>query len=243
METEIHPLEAEDSFNFDCHRQVPCFNACCGNLCQILTPYDIVCLKNYLRCSSGHFLERYATIRTGPATGLPVVSLRFDQRQGGLCPFVGPDGCTVYPARPGSCRLYPLARGASFDPQGKPREHWALIREPHCRGHEASRTRTIPEWIHDQGLDDYLEFNDLMLEIIILQNRSGRKPLAGSRRRNFITACYDLDLFRQQVVNGSWGSGQEPGGRVPSAASGDRAWLNFALHWARQEMGGSGHES
>jgi len=243
METIVLPLEAGASFNFDCHPKVPCFNACCGNLSQVLTPYDIICLKNHLGCSSGQFLERYAMVYSGPATGLPVASLRFDRRRGGLCPFVGPEGCTVYPARPGSCRLYPLARGAALDPGGKPREHWALIKEPHCRGHESSRTRTIDQWIRDQGLEDYLEFNDLLLEIISLRNKSGGRPLAGDRRRSFVTAAYDLDRFRAQVLDGTRNCGPEVAEKVAAAGASDTDCLKVALRWLRREMGGLHHGS
>ncbi len=243
MEAIVSSLGPGESFNFDCHQDVPCFNACCGNLSQVLTPYDIVCLKNHLGCSSGKFLERYAMVYTGPATGLPVVSLRFDRRRGGLCPFVGPEGCTVYPARPGSCRLYPLARGASFNPRGKPRQHWVLIKEPHCRGHESSRSLTVEQWVGDQGLEDYLEFNDMMLEIISIQKKAGGRPLAGDERRSFVAAAYDLDSFRNQVLAGTWNCNAELAKQVAATGASDREYLKVALEWLRQAMGVWSHES
>ncbi len=77
MQPTVSSLEKHQTFRFTCSPDVTCFNACCRNLNQALTPYDVLCLKQFLEMSSGDFLNRYTEESTGPGTGLPVVSLRF----------------------------------------------------------------------------------------------------------------------------------------------------------------------
>ena len=115
MQPTVAPLEKYQTFCFTCSPEVTCYNACCRNLNQVLTPYDVLCLRQFLNMSSSDFLSRYTEASTGPATGLPVVSLRFSDADDLACPFVTDAGCRVYPARPASCRTYPLARGISRD--------------------------------------------------------------------------------------------------------------------------------
>ena len=117
---ELHPIETEEVFQFACHRKVTCFNHCCRDLNQALTPYDVLRLKNHLNISSKEFLATYAMLYTGAATGLPVVSLRFGNDTHKPCPFVTVQGCRVYPARPSSCRIYPLAASPATRPIQRP---------------------------------------------------------------------------------------------------------------------------
>jgi Fe-S-cluster containining protein len=101
-----------------------------------------------------------------------VVSLRFGDSDDLTCPFVTDAGCRVYPARPASCRTYPLARGVSRSRKtGRLTEHWALIREPHCLGFQNGHPQTVDEWIDDQQIAAHNRMNDMMLELISLKNR------------------------------------------------------------------------
>ena len=43
------PLDPDDTIGFACHPGVPCFNHCCRDLNQALTPYDVLQLKNHYR--------------------------------------------------------------------------------------------------------------------------------------------------------------------------------------------------
>jgi Fe-S-cluster containining protein len=200
MDAKTIPLTGDTAFSFDCSPAVPCFNACCRDLNQALAPYDILRLKNGLGLSSGQFLKTHTIRHIGPATGLPVVSLRFDNQTNRQCPFVTPTGCRVYADRPASCRLYPLARG-TFRNRRSERisEHFALIREPHCRGFCQKNVRTARGWMRDQGLEPYNRFNDLFLEMISLKNRLIPGPLDPEPERLFYTALYDIDSFRDLI--------------------------------------------
>ncbi len=194
------PLSIDDTFKFSCSAKVPCFNECCRDLNQFLTPYDILCLKNYLDMTSGAFLERYTTQHTGPETGLPVIALKPDDALNLKCPFVTPSGCSVYNARPSSCRMYPLARAVSRSREtGKVPEHFALIKESHCRGFEQETTQTVRQWIENQKITGYNEMNDMLMEIISLKNRARPDPLDMKSNHFFHIALYDLDRFSPNI--------------------------------------------
>jgi Fe-S-cluster containining protein len=142
MENEFTPLAPEASFRFSCHGRVACFNECCHDLNQFLTPYDILRLKNGLELTSTEFLEQYTTRHTGPETGLPIVALKPETASGMACPFVRPSGCSVYAHRPSSCRIYPIARAITRSRKtGRIQAHFALLKEPHCLGHGQDKTR------------------------------------------------------------------------------------------------------
>ena len=55
-------LRENEKFCFSCHPEVPCFNECCHQLDLILTPYDVLRLKNKLHRHSGMFLEQFVII-------------------------------------------------------------------------------------------------------------------------------------------------------------------------------------
>ena len=107
------PISLNDPMNFDCQQENPCFNECCRDLNQALTPYDVLRLKQGLGMSSQEFLKEYTSLHYGPESGLPVVEFKPNPGTGHACPFVSPEGCKVYADRPASCRMYPLARGIS----------------------------------------------------------------------------------------------------------------------------------
>lgn len=200
MDNNITPISINDHFQFQCTGDVPCFNACCRDLNQFLTPYDILRLKTHLGLRSGEFIEKYTAQHIGPETGLPVLTLSPARDTDLQCPFVAPSGCSVYADRPSSCRIYPIARAVSRNRKtGKVSEHFALIREPHCLGFQQSKLQTVRQWLEAQALDAYNQLNDLFLEIISLKNRCCPGPLDLRSKLVFHIALYDMDAFREQI--------------------------------------------
>jgi len=200
MENEFAPLAPDAPFRFSCHDRVACFNECCHDLNQFLTPYDILRLKNGLELTSTEFLEQYTTRHTGPETGLPIVALKPETASGTACPFVRPSGCSVYAHRPSSCRTYPIARAITRSREtGRIQEHFALLKEPHCLGHGQDKVQTVREWLVNQELTVYNEFNDMLMNIIALKNLKGPEPLDMKSQLAFHMALYDLDRFRARV--------------------------------------------
>ena len=200
MDEPIRPIAADENFRFECTKNVPCFNACCRNLNQFLTPYDILQLKNHLGISSGRFLERYTVQNIGPETGLPVICLKPLPGNDLQCPFVTPDGCSVYSSRPSSCRIYPVARAISRNREtGKVSEHFALINEDHCCGFEQNKIQTVKEWMCNQDVIACNQVNDLFLEVISLKARLLPGPLDLRSKHLFHIALYDIDAFKKQT--------------------------------------------
>jgi len=200
MEPDITPIAPDEIFRFACSSYVACFNECCRDLNQFLTPYDILRLKNRLGLRSNHFLEMFTTQHTGPETGFPVVALKPVDSVELKCPFVKASGCSVYADRPSSCRIYPLARALSRSREtGETTEHFAYLREPYCLGHEEEKTQTVREWVKRQELAPYNEQNDRLMEIIALKNRLKPGPLDLVSGRMFYLALYDLDNFRRKI--------------------------------------------
>lgn len=238
MEHPIVPLEKDCAFRFTCSPQVACFNACCRDLHQVLTPFDVLCLKQFLNIDSGDFLSTYTETTVGPETGLPVVSLRFSSREDLACPFVSDAGCRVYSARPGSCRIYPLARGVSRNRRsGLMSEHWALIHEPHCLGFINGRSQTVDQWVEDQQIARHNHMNDRMLELISWKRRLRPGPLALSERNRVYMALYDLDTFRREVF-AKIGSNAAlvDAGTLERSRTDDRDLLIVAMQWVRHSL-------
>jgi Fe-S-cluster containining protein len=235
MQDPVRPLAPGTTFRFACTPRVPCFNACCRDLQQVLTPYDVLCLKRFLKLSASEFLRRYTIDATGPGTGLPVVSLRFNPDDDLACPFVTAHGCRVYPARPASCRTYPLARGLSRNrATGQLAEHWAVIREPHCRGFESRQTHTVGTWIDDQDIAEYNRFNDTLLDLITLKHRIHPGPLAPAIASRVRTALYDLDTFRREIFrNPDLPPEITASPDIARARDDDEVLLRIAMIWAR----------
>src|SRR4030066_203043 len=69
-------LTLDSKFKFRCHKAIKCFTKCCSNIDILLTPYDILKLKNRLRLSSGEFLSKYTYVKIDENSSLPHVILK-----------------------------------------------------------------------------------------------------------------------------------------------------------------------
>jgi hypothetical protein len=240
VEEELLPLAPHETFAFECSAQRPCFNACCRDLNQFLSPYDVLRLKNHLGLSSGDFLARFTTSHDGPATGLPVVCFKLDHAQKWACPFVSAAGCTVYEHRPSSCRTYPLARTVARDrATGQIRVYHYLLEEPHCEGFSHGRQWTAEQWLEDQRAGPYLEANDWFLDIIALKSQKGPGALDLAQRHLVFTALYDLDNFRRQIFEEGLLMRLGPPGRfLDTIRLDDLALLQFGHSWVKAKVFG-----
>ena len=173
---------------------MPCFNACCADLNLVLTPYDVLRLKNRLDLPSDRFLEEHAGIDEEKGR-FPVVRLKMTDAPGRPCPFVTSRGCSVYEDRPGACRIYPLGRGSASGG----RELYFLVTEDHCRGFSESRNWRISEWLADQGLEEYNRHNDRFMEILTAKSSLGPAETVGRKIQMFLMVGYNLDRFRAFV--------------------------------------------
>lgn len=191
---------SDRKFRFACHKDLPCFTKCCANLNLVLTPYDVLRLKNRLNLSSEAFLETYTTSYIDQAYGVPVVRLKMNGDETGRCPFVSRKGCAVYDDRPGACRLYPLGRAASkISEECSAGEYYFVVKESHCLGFNEKQEWTVQEWIINQGVDEDNEINDLFMNITAGRRAKTIKALSDQQLQMFYMACYNLDEFRRFV--------------------------------------------
>jgi len=232
---DFQQLTPKASFRFLCHPGVACFNQCCRDLNQYLTPYDILRLKNRLDLDSAQFLKEYTVFHVGPRSGLPMVSLRMLAQEGLRCPFVAPSGCTVYEDRPGACRTYPLGRMAVRERgQEHCKESYFLIKERHCLGFKESKEWTIDAWKENQQIETYNAMNDLMMGLVSLNNRRDKKKLTADEAALFFLACYDLDRFKVVALE----KGLLAGERTKAIQNDDAALMCFAIDWVKDQLFG-----
>lgn len=199
-------LDLDSTVKFRCHPGVSCFTACCGNINIILTPYDILRLRKALSLPADEFLLRFTTPTFLEKTDLPGVKLHLDKE--GRCPFVTPEGCTVYPYRPTTCRYYPV--GMSYFHEAAQEgaiseEFYFLVKEPHCKGHEEEKVQTIREWRIDQGIDESDAMNREWMELVMRRKSFGQQAtLSEHAQRIFFMASTDIEKFRDFVLNSSF---------------------------------------
>ena len=229
-----------ETFRFACHKAQPCFTRCCADLDLVLTPYDILRLKNRLGLSSDVFLDRYTTGYTDRVSKLPLVRLNMQNDTERRCPLVTPQGCSVYSDRPGACRLYPLGQAISKMVQGYRSEpYYFKVQESHCLGWQAEKEWTIPEWLADQGLDEYMAMNAGYLEISTGQPLKVLKKLSDRHRQVYYTACYDLDGFRRLIFDSSFLQKFDISKNIiDSIRTDDNDLMAFAARWIKFSLFG-----
>lgn len=196
-------LSLKSRFKFRCHPGVPCFTECCGKTTIILTPYDILRLRERLRIKSGEFLAKYTRQEAHDKSGLPMAILDMPRFEG-RCPFVRPvTGCNVYSDRPASCRYYPIGQGTLITEKGV-EEFYFYIREEHCRGYEEEAEWTVASWREDQGVNKYDEMN-LEWKTMMLRRGADGGPVTDDKgNKLFYMVMYDLDQFRRFVFESSF---------------------------------------
>jgi len=232
-------IEANTSINFRCHRDIACWNACCSNIDISLTPYDILRLKKRLGMNSSDFLVKYTEPYEMEKGGIAGVKLK-PVENGRACQFMVPEGCSVYEDRPTACRYYPVAllsmrkQDEYTDTQG-----YALVREPHCLGHNEPRPITIEDYRKEQGVVEYDEHGRSWRQLILKKKSSG--PTVGKPTQRslqlFFMACYDLDRFREFVTSTSFNELYElPEDLQQQLRADDVALMEFGSRLMRQVM-------
>jgi len=207
-------LTLDSPLKFRCHPGVRCFTACCGGIKIVLTPYDILQLTKRLDLPAYEFLHQFTQPTYLENTDMPgvMIKLREDDNK---CPFVTPDGCTVYTDRPTACRYYPVGmadfhEGGTRDALGnentsQEEKFFFLVREDHCKGFEENKEWTIREWRADQGVDVRDEMNKEWLRLVMRRKSFGQQAsLSEQAKRMFFMASTDIATFRKFVFESSF---------------------------------------
>lgn len=231
-------MTPDDQFTFHCGLNLDCFTECCRDVSIVLTPYDILRLKKALRLDSTEFLERHTLPLFGPQQKFPLTILRMDPETK-KCPFVTEQGCKVYADRPWACRMYPLgvAKPKNRTPADQP--FYFVLHEGLCHGHGQGKTRSVREWIAEQGIEEY-EMMGASFQELVLHDFWNREPaLTPQQAEMFYMGCYDLDRFRRFVFESRFLELFEVDeSRVEALRNDDEELLEFALLWLRFSLFG-----
>lgn len=227
-------IAPEATFCFDCGPHLKCFNKCCADLTLPLTPYDVARLRGNLNMESGEFLRLFTQARSFPDTGFPLLFLKMADNPKAQCPFVRPEGCSVYKDRPGACRYYPLGRGARLGRAGVS-ERFFLAREEHCLGFIGGAPKTPQEWLKCQSLGKFNYFNDKYMRLASLIKATAR-PLDQRMSAMCMLCLYQLERFREYIkialVFDALGIEAEKQARIMlTNGEGDEACLDLAFEW------------
>ena len=240
-----------DRFQFACHPGVDCFNHCCHDVNILLTPYDVIRLKNRLEMSSEDFLDRHCVVPFSQNLKYPVVLLKMSDDDALSCPFLDEmAGCTVYSDRPWSCRMYPVGRAApppereSAPPAGASgasdqsdqcaAPFYFLVKEDFCHGWAAPDARdwSIAQWLDSQGAAEYDAASRGFQEIAQHPRLQEEQALGPAEMDMLFMVCYDLDRFRRFVFSTKFLKKFDVAPEtVEAMRSDDMALMEFGFQW------------
>lgn len=234
-------LDPDTKFKFLCHKGVKCFTKCCSNIDIMLTPYDVLRMKNRLGITSEEFLDRYTVMRIDEKSSHPYIFLKMKDDKDRLCPFVVvPDGCTIYTDRPVSCRYYPVGQATlkKREKEGEVHEEfYFFIKEEHCLGYQEETEWTVESWRQDQGAAHWDEMNRQWKELLMRRNLPGQKGLDPKKQTQFFMASYDLDRFRRYVFDSRFLDVFDiPEDEVEAMKTDEMALMKFAFKYLKYLM-------
>jgi hypothetical protein len=152
------------------------------------------------------------------------------------------EGCSVYEDRPTACRYYPVALlSMRRQDEYTDRDSYALVREPHCLGHQEPRRLTIDEYRAEQGLNEYDELARGWRQLILKKKSSGPTIGKPSKRslQLFFLACYDVDRFREFVASDGFSQLFDlPAQELHDTLLDDFALMQFGFRFLRQTLFG-----
>jgi Fe-S-cluster containining protein len=196
QQVEQDGLSLDSIFRFYCHEGLSCFHQCCRRAPTIiLSPYDILRLKQGLGLKSGEFLRRYTLLEIDEWSNLPLVFMDSYGAQEEGCPFLGPQGCLVYVHRPAACRLFPVTMGSRLTEQGI-KDYYFCRRLDYCQGFDTDMVWTVASWMANQGFVEYDKGRKEWLEIILTRGVQDPSGVDAPLQDLFATIAYDLDTFR-----------------------------------------------
>ena len=235
---QIAPMRVglKSRFKFQCHPGVPCFTKCCRGINIILTPYDIIRLKNRLGLSSEEFLAIYTEPHIMEKTDLPVVTLKLLDDEARSCPFVREEGCLVYEDRPTTCRYYPLGVASLTHKEGADDEgFYFFVDEAHCQGFEEDKTWTVAEWRRDQGVDRHDEINAEWTDLLVRKRSFPQNiKLTEQSKQMFFMVSYNIDKFREFVFNSSFLQRYDVDAATRERIKNDEIeLLHFGMRWLK----------
>ena len=219
-------FEEVHAFTFNCYPGVSCFTNCCQNVTIVLTPYDVLRLKNAIGISSGDFLDKYTIIIPKKGHLIPLVILKMNESDK-KCPFVSKDGCAVYGDRPWPCRMYPL----NMNDDGT---YSLLANSSRCLGLKEEKNSKISEWLEEQGIGLYDEMNEYLSSLTI-QLKSQEMDIDNPQIQQMtFMALYNIDRFKEFVFKSTFLKRLEVEPQIiEKIKNSDLDLLKFAFDWIK----------
>lgn len=235
-------LAPEETFTFDCHPEIACFNRCCRNINLFLYPYDVIRLKNRLGLRSGQFIDRYVDVVLRPGSFFPEVVLKMQDEGEQPCSFLTPQGCGVYTDRPDTCRKFPLEQGLLSDRKTGRTERVYFFKPPDfCFGPREPALRSAETWNDgpDDRLYDQMTLQWAELKGLLRHDPWGREGPEGSRARMTFMASYNIDDFHDFVFNSSFLKRYKiKPARLKKIKTDDKLLLELAFDWIKYFLWG-----
>ncbi len=219
-------LDADHIFRFQCSPGLACFTECCGDVAIALTPYDVLRLKNALGLDSEKFLDDYTIIIPKENKLIPLVLLKMNETDK-RCPFVTPQGCSVYEHRPWPCRMFPL----NVNDDGT----FSIIAgAERCKGIEENTGQRISDWLIEQGVPVYDEMNNLLGQITSPLRAQPPDIDNPQVLKMVFMALYNLDKFKDFVFSSTFLTRFEiEDTKIEKIKRSDVELYKFAIDWIK----------
>ncbi len=201
-------IKKNETFSFECHSELKCFNLCCRNLNLFLYPYDIIRLKQRLGISSDTFIDEHTDIIMRKENFFPDVLLRMSENEEKTCPFLTKSGCSVYEDRPYSCRTFPLEQGTLYHAESDSTELIYFFRPPNfCEGKKEKKEWSTDSWMKDQ---DALAHNKSTIKWAKVKSLFPISPpwavsdFYNPKLKSAFMAAYNIDKFREFIFSSTF---------------------------------------
>jgi Fe-S-cluster containining protein len=233
----------DSRFQFACRKGMTCYTHCCSDLNIILTPYDIIRMKDRLGLTCDQFLAIYTKPEMLSRTKLPVVTMKMLDDDKKSCPFVTTEGCIIYEDRPLSCRYYPLGMAAFREQEIQPsgEDFYFMVRESHCLGFQEDKEWTVREWREDQGVDRYDEVNKGWMELMLRKKSFGlQAELSEEGRSMFFMVSSNVDKLRRFIFESSFLEKYDvEEALLEQIRTDDVALVRFGFNWLQSALFGA----
>lgn len=240
---EARKYQLDSNFTFACNKGMKCYTHCCSAINIILTPYDIIRMKNRLGLTSDQFLAIYTKPEMLSRTKLPVATLKMLDDANQSCPFITPEGCAIYEDRPLSCRYYPLGTAAFREQEIQPtgEDFYFMVREAHCFGFESDKEWTVAEWRRDQGVEPYDEINKGWMELMLRKKSFGfEAELSEQSKGMFFMVSTNVDRLKRFIFESSFLQKYDIDTDTLERIQNDEvARLKFGLDWLQSALFGA----
>ena len=189
-------LKPGQKFRFHCTQ--------CGECCRnwkgiFLAPYDLFRIAKYLGMKPSEVMQRYCTLEMDSGSMLPAAALS-PEDEGGACPFLKGNVCSIQPVKPDACALYPLGRVVEYTPKddstgNKEKREFYCLQEVNCGTREEAYT--AEEWFADCGMNDggawFQEWVAALEKLIPLMNFVER--FLSEKRKNELRSMFVVFLY------------------------------------------------